>query len=395
MKIIHRYILRETLASFVLCLLSFTFILLVGNLFRFVDLFLNKGFPLFFILKLLALLSPSLLVFTLPMAQLVASITTYSRLNGDQELLALKTTGYSLGQLLFPNIFLAFSLAILTLYLTLIGIPQGNTLFRWELRRGLSLQPYFAIREKFFYTDIEGMVLYVDEIAPSRDLLKGIFLSDDRDPEASLTITAEEGRISINPERLVIVVDLKNGTIHRLNKKRDEYQWVRFDRYFLSVPMRSAALQKERPKKSQEMMVGELQKYIRELEKTQSKDNSSLIRARIKLHQKFSLPFVPLLLGFIGPCLGILNRNAGRSGGLLIGALVILLYYVIYTTGETLGSEGVFPPLVATWLPNFFLLFLSSLLLSWAQRDATLEFQEHILRLVRRFFLYKTVKDKD
>ncbi|RMF93021.1 MAG: LPS export ABC transporter permease LptF [Nitrospinota bacterium] len=373
-KIIHRYVLREIVTLFVLCLCSFTLILLIGNLFKLVDLVLNKGLPTFFLLKLLSFRLPSLLVFTVPMAQVVATIIVYSRLNGDNEILALKTAGYSLAQLLFPNLVFGFCLFGVTLYLTLVGIPQGHTRFRQALTEALFYLPRFEIREKVFYTEIEGIVLYVHEIPPSRNLMKGIFLSDRRDGDAPVTITAEEGRLSIDPDHFTVVLELKNGTIHRRGERRGEYQWIRFDQYTLAIPMGGGALRKGRRKSTKEMMVGELWEHIQSLRRAQKPYKTLLIR----FYQNFALPVVSLLLGIIGPPLGILNRHSGRSGGLLIGVLLILLYYVARTGGETLGASGMLSPFLAAWLPNLLLLGLGIIAVIRAQKDIPLELGKHI-----------------
>jgi len=63
MKLLRSYTLRELVVPFCVSLLIFTFIFIVGNLFKMADLIINKGVNIFDVLRIIILLIPRLLSF--------------------------------------------------------------------------------------------------------------------------------------------------------------------------------------------------------------------------------------------------------------------------------------------------------------------------------------------
>src|SRR3990172_6527293 len=90
LKVIDRYIGRELCTSMGLGLGFFTFVLLTKKLLKLIELVLTKHVPLGSVGWLFLYIFPPLLVWTTPMALLLAIIATYGRLASDQELTALK-----------------------------------------------------------------------------------------------------------------------------------------------------------------------------------------------------------------------------------------------------------------------------------------------------------------
>jgi lipopolysaccharide export LptBFGC system permease protein LptF len=100
----------------------------------------------------------------------------------------------------------------------------------------------------------------------------------------------------------------------------------------------------------------------------------------VEYYKKFSLPVAALLLGFVGAPLGMVNRRSGRSGGFAMSAVVVLLYYLLYTTGEGLGDEGRIPALVAMWMPNAAIALLAAYLVAKTALERPFTFAEKVVR---------------
>ncbi|HEY5528958.1 MAG TPA: LptF/LptG family permease, partial [Thermoleophilia bacterium] len=67
-RILDRYTLREILPPFILALLVFTFMLMMGPIDRSAQQLLAKGVSVPVILRMLVLLTPQALAITIPMA---------------------------------------------------------------------------------------------------------------------------------------------------------------------------------------------------------------------------------------------------------------------------------------------------------------------------------------
>ena len=120
-RTLTRYLLSEIVPPFCFGLLTFTFILLIARILKLVDLVVTRGIPLGQIGKLFALILPTFLELTVPMAFLLAILLGLGRLSSDQELLALKSSGFSPVQILLPFTFVAVIVAAITLLLTTFG----------------------------------------------------------------------------------------------------------------------------------------------------------------------------------------------------------------------------------------------------------------------------------
>ena len=126
MRIINRYILREILVPFGLGLAVFTLILLIARILKLVEMVVNRGVPLLEVLKLFSYILPAFLEVTVPMALLLAVIVAFGRLSSDSEIVALKTSGVSLYQLMRPVALFAVVVYLVALALSLYARPVGQ-----------------------------------------------------------------------------------------------------------------------------------------------------------------------------------------------------------------------------------------------------------------------------
>src|SRR5574337_2029841 len=83
--LIDRHLLREMVASFILGLVTFTFVLLMDQMMRLMDLMINKGAPVGVVVRLIAYVLPFSLTVTIPMSVLLAVLATYGRVSSEGE----------------------------------------------------------------------------------------------------------------------------------------------------------------------------------------------------------------------------------------------------------------------------------------------------------------------
>jgi lipopolysaccharide export system permease protein len=345
------YLLSEILPPFLLGLLTFTFILLIARILKLVELIVTRGIPLTQVGRLLVLILPTFLELTLPMAFLLAILLGLGRLSGDQELLALKSSGVSPVQILIPLIFMAASVAIITFLLTTWVRPAAQVALKDELYNIAKTRVGTVLREKVFNDDFPNILIYVEEIIPPGNVAQGILIIDKRETAKENIIVGKVGLINTEEQTHTLSLRLFDGSIYERDRTRSDFSQTNFNIYDFKLDLDEfigpAKMKDAGPK---EMSLNRLLKTIEEKQ-------AAGINARpelMELHQRIAFSFAPIVFCLLGVSLSLLPRTsrANRSWGVALCVVWLVVYYALLSLGKALGERGAFHPFVALWFPN-------------------------------------------
>jgi lipopolysaccharide export system permease protein len=365
---INRYILREIFVPFALGLAVFTFILLIARILKLVEMIVNRGVPLLQVLKLFSYILPGFLEVTVPMALLLGVLIAFGRLSSDSEIIALKTSGISLYQLLYPVVLFAVIIYFVALGLSLYARPWGNSLLHTGVYEIAKRRATAGIKEKVFNDDFSGLVIYVDHIEPPGNTLRGILISDTRDGSQRNTAVAQAGILVPNERLHVLTLRLLNGSIHAFYPSDRSYHRTDFSTYDITLDLNTALTNlRPRERDPSEMTFGELRQAIA----AKRRAGEPTFSEAVELHRRFSIPFACLAFAAIGIPLGIQPTRSVRSRGFTLSLGLILTYYLLLTFGESLGQRGVLPAGIAMWLPNLLVSALAVMLFTRAARETS------------------------
>jgi LPS export ABC transporter permease LptF/LPS export ABC transporter permease LptG len=349
-KILDRYVWKELGTPFLLGLFIFTFLLLIDRIFDLVDLIINKGVPVLFVLQLLLYICPAILVLTIPIGFLLAILVAFGRLSADMEIVAMKACGVSPLRLLRPVLVFGVVAALLTGYLMIEAVPRANYAFKSLVFDIVRTQATVGLKERVFNDTFGSFIIYVDEIAADQVALRNVFVSDERKPEEQRLITARQGRLISDEVSRRVTLRLLDGSVHEMSPQSpNKYREVRFRLYDITLVLENPLVQQgDAPKGDREMSLAELRRATAQSIALKGNPNPYLV----ELHKKFAIPAACLVFSVLGVPLGIRAHRGGRWGAFVALLPIVLFYYVALTLGENLGDTGRVPPWLAMWAPN-------------------------------------------
>ncbi|MBI2350793.1 MAG: LPS export ABC transporter permease LptF [Deltaproteobacteria bacterium] len=345
------YIVSEILPPFLLGLSAFTIILLIARILKLVELVVTRGVPFLQIGKLFALILPTFLEMTVPMALLLGIFLGLGRLSSDHEILALKASGISPIQVLLPIGAVALFISLITLLLTTMVRPAANLALKRELFNTAKNRVGTALREKVFNDDFPQILIYVEEVIPPGDTSQGVLIVDRRNSAREDVIFAKVALILSDEESKSISLKLFDGTVYEREKKRPSFSQTRFNTYdFKLDPEEAFGPIRKKERGPKEMSLQRLGKAIQLKEEQGLKPTAELI----EFHQRFSFAFAPLVLSLLGVALVMIptRSRAGRSWGFALCLSWLLVYYGLLSIGKALGERDILPAALALWLPN-------------------------------------------
>jgi lipopolysaccharide export system permease protein len=372
-KTLQRYILKELLFPFFMGVGIFTFILIMDKIFALADLIIKYGVPALTVFKLMAYILPATFAITIPMGCLVAVIVAFSRLKSDNELTAVKASGISLVPLAWVAV--AFG-AVLTV--SMIGfndqiLPTANYAYKSLYYKVVSKRAAIVIREHVFVNDFDGYIFRVGEANPLSGELRDIivFTLGRKEDDPIRTIMARRGRLISDDESRKVVLKLEDGYM-QMNQPKDPLSFSRlaFATNLLDLDI-NHALGNQAPenlKSAREMTMREIQAEIR----SGRSAGEDLNLLKVEFQKKMSIPFACLAFVLIGVPLGVLAPRSGKYLAYFIGVMLIFIYYILLSLGETFGVQGRLLPFFSMWLPNLLLIGIGAYGMLWIVRERPL-----------------------
>jgi lipopolysaccharide export system permease protein len=351
-KTLFRYFVSEVLPPFFLGLMAFTLVLLIARILKLVELVITRGVPFVQVGKLFSLILPTFLELTVPMSFLLAILLGLGRMSHDQELLAMKASGVSPSQILWPVSIMAAVIALLTLFLTLYARPAANFALKKELYHIAKSRVGTALKEKVFNDDFPKILIYVEELKPPGNTAQGVLIVDKRDKVREDIIVAKVAIISADEESNTLGLRLFDGSIYQRERNRPGFSETRFNIYdfrFDFDELVGPVRQKEAGPKELPLAL------LLEAIDMKQRQGANVTAEQMELHQRIAFGFVPIVFGLLGVSLALLPRSnrANRSWGFMICLFWLMTYYALLSLGKALGEKNIVHPFPALWLPNF------------------------------------------
>ncbi|EFK09031.1 permease, YjgP/YjgQ family [delta proteobacterium NaphS2] len=369
---LYRYIFREIWPTFLASLFVFIFIMMAARMLSITELIVTRGVHLSQVAGMVLFLIPDILTFALPAVTLMSVVVAFLRLSADSEIIAMKSSGISLYQMLPPVIFFSLAACLACVAISTFAAPWGNRSFKDLLFKIAETKADLGIKERIFCEPFENLVFYVNSFSREERMLKDVFVVDRRDQEMTNTIVSDEAQIIPRPAERTITLLFLKGTIFMVEKNFEGSRTIKFNTYALNIGLKDVLADlASRKKAPHELSVNQLISKLKSTPNT-DKEYSRIMR---ELLEKLSIPLAVFFMGIIGVPLGAQIRGRGRSAGVGVSLVVFALYYLFLMIIRSIASTGALSPAFAVWIPDLFLIVSVVYLL----RRASHEHSIHLL----------------
>ncbi|MCX6354282.1 MAG: LptF/LptG family permease [Candidatus Aureabacteria bacterium] len=365
MKILHRYIGGQLLKTFGISLVVFTFILLMGNVIRIVDL-IERGVAGGLLLKLFLSFIPYLLAFSIPMSILTSTLLTFGRLSSDNEITAMRACGLSYYRIFLSGLMIGLALTVVCYMVNTIISPKAHYAMR-KLRFQVGEQSPEALLEPGVFIDyFKPYQFYIGQ--KEGRIFKDVIVYEKLPDDRIRFLKARSGEIG-SDESGGIVFKIYDGTMEEPPREGEATSLsATFKTYVVKMNKEE---DEDVPKKMADFSIGELTSKIHRFKnmlKTASpmlqRDISRRISmTRVEVSERFVYTFCALAFVLVGMPLGITaHRSETAIGGAISLALVGLNYASIICMEAFQYKPWLYPHLLV-WLPNITFAILGPVLI--------------------------------
>ena len=357
LPIMDRYILSQLIGPFLFGVGVFSSVALsIGVVFDLVRKVTEAGLPMGIAAEVFLLKMPFFVVLAFPMSILLATLMAYSRLSGDSELTALRSCGISAYRFVVPAIVLSVMVTGLMFVFNEAIVPAAQAQANLTLKAALEgdrpqfrdenilYEQYESVkRENGDRDDVLSRLFYARKY--NGEQMEGLTILDFSRGELNQILTSNTA--IWNPK--ASTWDFFNGSIYLIASDGSYRNIVTFEQHQLNIPRTPLDLAKKR-KDSTEMNIAQANERLDILE--QGGDRKKARKLKVRIAQKWALPFICIVFGLVGAALGIVpNQRTSKATGFGLSVLIIFTYYVTDFIFGAMGINGTLPPYVAAFTP--------------------------------------------
>ncbi len=387
MKTLHTYLTRQVLASLLMTVAVFTFVLLLGNALKeILALLVNRQATLGLVAQAMGLLIPFVWVFALPMGMLTATLLIFGRFSADHELTAVRASGVSLLSLISPILLLSLALCALSALVNMEIAPRCRVAYKNLLANVDIGVANVLIPEGRYIKDFDGYIFYVGK--NRRGSLQDIMIVGLKDQtNIDQIIRAPSGTVEFNRETREVFLALHDSKITTLSA--NDIASPATGDFRVRASLKQTRKGSSEPAVS-DMTISQLWERLCEMEQSirQSARLDGLTRDelrdrrkellktgeaattpyRVQIHQQVSFSFACFGFTLVGIPLGIRVHRRETNIGIAMALLLVAVYYSFVMVGQALDTRPEYAPHLIVWLPNFLFQAVGAVLLWRANR---------------------------
>lgn len=309
---IYSYFFHEFIRYFTVSLFALVVVIWTIQSVNLLDLVTDDGhaFTVYFTYSILSL--PKILTKLIPFSFLIAVILTILKLERDNELIILWTSG--LNKIHIVNLIFRISILITFIQLLMAVFINPSTLnYSRAILKDSQLQFIPSLlKERQFNDTVEGLTIFVDK-KNLDGTYNNIFIRDDSSiltkvSNVSSTIFAKSGFISKENKNLV----LRNGNIQRLSQKGD-VNIIKFEKTELNLSgISTKTISEPKIQETPTIQIIQCMRKINAFSHNCTRDRKNDMDTKIEINRRIGIPLFIPIIGMLS-CFLLSTRRESKS----------------------------------------------------------------------------------
>lgn len=360
LKKLDWYIIKKFLGSFFLSIVLIISIAIVFDISEKLDDFMDPRFGVTLheiVFDYYMNFIPYFVNLFSPLFTFISVILFTSKLADNTEIIATLASGISYRRLMFPYMFVAALIALMTFFLSGYVIPPSNT-ERIEFTQKLTTRKRATAVTNLQMKVEPNVVLTIKTFDKTTN--SGFNASLDKFDEKNNLVS----RMTANTIRYDslhkwnmhgYVIRTFDGLYEKMTRggEIDTILNVEPDEFFIYAGM------------EEQMTNSQLSHFI---ERQKSRGMGEVKAFEIEHAKRYAAPFASFILTIIGVSLSSRKVRGGMGANLGIGLALSFVYIMFFTLSSSFAVSGAVPPLLAAWIPNIVYFFIAAYVYNKAQK---------------------------
>lgn len=348
MRILDKYMTRGFIGPFIWCMMLFTIMAVIIDIFSFIDDIVKYKIPAESLIAFYVYYCPTIIVQVMPMAVLLSTIFLLSNLNKHNEIIAMKSGGIGLWRVLAPILVMGMLISAVTFIINDRIIPTSskvsNKIRKDELEARKS--DYTKVRnlENVAIYGTENRIIFARNYDIEKATLNEIIIHKHDTKQNLISKTTAEKAVWTGEEW-----KLYKAIVYRIDNAGrilGQPQFFAETNISLNEKPRDFATSEWR---AEYMSYKELSGYIKKFKGAGRRLMRTLL---VELNYKISFSFISLIIIVVGAPFALISTRGGVLIGIGMSVAIGLLYYASIAIFLAFGKGGILPPFVAAWFGN-------------------------------------------
>lgn len=360
LPIMDSYILKEMAAPFAFGLGAFLLFWFINIFFLAADYVINKGAPVFLVLRFLTFRVPQATPLAFPFACLFGTLMAFGRLTADNEISAMRTSGISFARIVRLPLIVGMCLFGASYWINEKVVPASTDLSTRTFYQIVYRTAALPIEPHIFRGDpATGKTFYIESVDPDARTMHNLMIYEPARTTPFMSITTAKSA-SIQGTELVLTAAITT----RLKANGDVDATVQTKNAHIALPLGETGQQflssaYNDPYTMDSKRLADDIKF----RKATGQGGTNVAEREITLAQKLAYPFASFIAVLIALPLAVRFGKKGRTLGIALSIVVLFVYYVLGAMSAAFGRNATIDPYLAAWLPNALTAFAGGFLI--------------------------------